>query len=444
LGLPQLIQVLENEYSLKKGEQEMSKLVPPHGKERKLKPLLLEGAELKAEVEKAKTLKQVPMTSREASDVLMLGIGAFTPLEGFMGYDDWKGVCDKFLTADGTFWPIPITLSATKELADSIDANEEVALVDVENDEILATMKVTEKYTIDKVHECKAIFGTDDAEGHPGAQKVMAQEEINLAGPIKVLSESFYPSEFGDLYQTPAQSRAMFEERGWDTVAALQLRNPMHNSHAYLAWIAIEVCDGVYIHQLVGKLKEGDIPADVRVDAIQALVDNYFRKERVLQGGYPMEMRYAGPREALLHACFRQNYGCSHLIVGRDHAGVGDYYGPFDAQKIFLEIPEGSLELKPLPLDWTFYCYECGTMASMKTCPHDEKAVIDEDGNYVSGARLLLSGTMLRKMLSEDKPVPPEFSKPEVIKILKAYYAALEEKVEIKLHGAATGDVENK
>jgi len=365
-------------------------------------------------------------------------------LEGFMGYDDWKGVCDKFLTADGTFWPIPITLSATKELADSIDANAEVALVDVENDEILATMKVTEKYTIDKVHECKAIFGTDDAEGHPGAQKVMAQEEINLAGPIKVLSESFYPSEFGDLYQTPAQSRAMFEERGWDTVAALQLRNPMHNSHAYLAWIAIEVCDGVYIHQLVGKLKEGDIPADVRVDAIQALVDNYFRKERVLQGGYPMEMRYAGPREALLHACFRQNYGCSHLIVGRDHAGVGDYYGPFDAQKIFLEIPEGSLELKPLPLDWTFYCYECGTMASMKTCPHDEKAVIDEDGNYVSGARLLLSGTMLRKMLSEDKPVPPEFSKPEVIKILKAYYSALEEKVEIKLHGAATGDVEKK
>ena len=422
----------------------MSKLVPPHGKERKLKPLLLEGDELKAEVEKAKTLKKVPMTSREASDVLMLGIGAFTPLEGFMGYDDWKGVCDKYLTADGTFWPIPITLSATKELADSIDVNAEVALVDVENDDILATMKVTEKYTIDKVHECKAVFGTDDAEGHPGVQKVMAQEEINLAGPIKVLGESFYPAEFGDLYQTPAQSRAMFEERGWDTVAALQLRNPMHNSHAYLAWIAIEVCDGVYIHQLVGKLKEGDIPADVRVDAIQALVDNYFRKERVLQGGYPMEMRYAGPREALLHACFRQNYGCSHLIVGRDHAGVGDYYGPFDAQKIFLEIPEGSLELKPLPLDWTFYCYECGTMASMKTCPHDEKAVIDEDGNYVSGARLLLSGTMLRKMLSEDKPVPPEFSKPEVIKILKAYYASLEEKVEIKLHGAATGDVENK
>jgi sulfate adenylyltransferase len=429
---------------LKKGEQEMAMLVPPHGKERKLKPLLLEGDALKAEVDKAKTLKKVPMTSREASDVLMLGIGAFTPLAGFMGYDDWKGVCDNYLMTDGTFWPIPITLSATKELADSIGDNEEVALLDVEHDEILATMKVTEKYTIDKVHECKAVFGTDDAEGHPGVQKVMAQAEINLAGPIKVLSESFYPEEFGDLYQTPAQARASFEERGWDTVAALQLRNPMHNSHAYLAWIAIEVCDGVYIHQLIGKLKEGDIPAEVRVDAIQALVDNYFRKERVLQGGYPMEMRYAGPREALLHACFRQNYGCSHLIVGRDHAGVGDYYGPFDAQKIFLEIPEGALELKPLPLDWTFYCYDCGTMASMKTCPHEEKAEIDEDGNHVSGSRLLLSGTMLRKMLSEDKPVPKEFSKPEVIAILKAYYASLEEKVEIKLHGAATGDVDNK
>ncbi|MEE9526406.1 MAG: sulfate adenylyltransferase, partial [Syntrophobacteria bacterium] len=217
----------------------MSKLVPPHGKERKLKPLLLEGDELKAEVEKAKTLKKVPMTSREASDVLMLGIGAFTPLAGFMGSDDWKGVCDKYLTADGTFWPIPITLSATKELADSIDVNEEVALVDVENDEILATMKVTEKYTIDKVNECKAVFWTNDVEGHPGVQKVMAQEEINLAGPIKVLSESFYPKEFGGLYQTPAQARAIFKEKGWRTVAALQLRNPMHRSHEYLAKIAM-------------------------------------------------------------------------------------------------------------------------------------------------------------------------------------------------------------
>ena len=179
----------------------------------------------------------------------------------------------------------------------------------------------------------------------------------------------------------------------------------------------------------------------MRVKAIDALVNNYFRKERVIQGGYPMEMRYAGPREALLHAVFRQNYGCSHLIVGRDHAGVGDYYGPFDAQKIFSEIPQGSLVLQPLAMDWTFYCYDCGTMASMKTCPHESKAVIDDEGQYQGGARLLLSGTMLRKLMSEGKPVPKEFSKPEVIAVLKEYYDNLEEKVEVELHGAATGDV---
>jgi sulfate adenylyltransferase len=214
----------------------------------------------------------------------------------------------------------------------------------------------------------------------------------------------------------------------------------MHNSHAYLAWIAIEICDGVYIHQLLGKLKPGDIPADVRVRAIDALVSKYFRKERVIQGGYPMEMRYAGPREALLHALFRQNYGCSHLIVGRDHAGVGDYYGPFDAQKIFKEIPANALQIQPLPLDWTFYCYECGSMASMKTCPHSTKAVIDDNGKYQGGARLMLSGTLLRKLMSEGKPVPPEFSKPEVIAVLNEYYDKLENKVEVKLHKAATGE----
>ena len=244
---------------------------------------------------------------------------------------------------------------------------------------------------------------------------------------------------FKGIYQRPAEARKAFAERGWTTVAALQLRNPMHNSHAYLAWIAIEVCDGVYIHQLVGKLKPGDIPAEIRVKAIDALVNKYFRKDRVIQGGYPMEMRYAGPREALLHAVFRQNYGCTHLIVGRDHAGVGDYYGPFDAQKIFNEIPSGALLLQPLCMDWTFYCYECGSMASMKTCPHESKAVIDENGKYKGGARLLLSGTLLRKLMSEGKPVPAEFSRPEVIAILKEYYDSLEEKVEVKLHGAATG-----
>jgi len=418
----------------------MAKLIQPHGSS-ELKPLLLEGAQKDQELKKAQSLPKVVMTSRETSDLIMMGIGAFTPLEGFMGHDDWKGVCGEYKMASGLFWPIPITLSAAENVASSIKEGSEVALVDGETEEMMGTMKVTEKYQIDKAYECKQVFATNDTE-HPGVQKVMEQADWNLAGPVKVLSESYYPTEFASIYQRPADSRKIFAERGWNTVAALQLRNPMHNSHAYLAWVAIEVCDGVYIHQLVGKLKPGDIPADVRVKCIDALVNNYFRPDRVVQGGYPMEMRYAGPREALLHAVFRQNYGCSHLIVGRDHAGVGDYYGPFDAQKIFNEIPTDALLLKALCMDWTFYCYQCESMASMKTCPHDSKATIDDNGNYVkgSGARLLLSGTLLRKLMSEGKNVPKEFSKPEVIAILKEYYDSLEEKVEIKLHKAATGE----
>jgi sulfate adenylyltransferase len=417
----------------------MDKLVPPHGSP-ELKVLLLEGKAREEEVKRAAGLKKVPMTSRETGDLLMMGIGAFTPLPGFMGHDDWKGCCDSYTLPNmkNLFWPIPITLSATEELAKSIAIGEEVALWDSETLTLMGTMKVIEKYKIDKEHECKQVFKTTDP-AHPGVQKVMEQAAVNLAGPIKVVSESFFPEEFQGIYQRPAEARKEFASRGWSTVAALQLRNPMHNSHAYLAWVAIEVCDGVYVHQLLGKLKPGDIPADVRVRAIEALVNKYFRKERVIQGGYPMEMRYAGPREALLHAVFRQNYGCSHLIVGRDHAGVGDYYGPFDAQKIFSEVPAGALRLQPLAMDWTFYCYECGTMASMKTCPHESKAVIDENGNYKGGARLLLSGTLLRKLMSEGKPVPAEFSKPEVIAILKEYYDKLEEKVEVKLHSFATG-----
>ena len=417
----------------------MSRLVPPHGSP-ELRPLLLSKEERKEEAKRATGLKKVPLTSRETGDLIMMGIGAFTPLDGFMGKDDWKACCERFAlpSKKDLFWPIPITLSATEELAKSISIGEEVALWDTETQELMGTMKVTEKYGIDKEFECKEVFKTTEP-AHPGVQKVMDQAPVNLAGLIKVLSESFFPEEFKGIYQTPAEARKLFDERNWQRVAALQLRNPMHNSHAYLAWVAIEVCDGVYIHQLLGNLKPGDIPAETRVRAIDALVNNYFRKERVIQGGYPMEMRYAGPREALLHAVFRQNYGCSHLIVGRDHAGVGNYYGPFDAQTIFHEVPAGALAIQPLCMDWTFYCFECKSMASMKTCPHESKAVIDDNGNYKGGARLLLSGTLLRKLMSEGKPVPAEFSKPEVIAILKDYYDHLEEKVEVKLHNAATG-----
>ena len=403
----------------------MSDLIAPHGKEEKLMPLLLEGKALDEEVKRAKNLKKITITTRETSDCIMLGIGAFTPLKGFMSKADWQGVCDKYMTADSTFWPIPITVSTNDE---GVKAGDELALVDEETGTTIATMKVTEKYTIDKEHECKSVFRTTDTE-HPGVAKVMAQGKYNLAGPIKVLSESYYPTQFAGLYQRPAESRKIFEDLGWKRIAALQLRNPMHRSHEFLAKIAVEVMDGVYIHQLVGKLKAGDIPADVRVKAIQVLVDNYFVKGTVVQGGYPMEMRYAGPREALLHAVFRQNYGCSHMIIGRDHAGVGDYYGPFDAQKIFDEIPKGALKCQNLNIDWTFWCHRCGGMASMKTCPHGKND------------RLLLSGTMVRKTLSEGGELPVEFSRPEVVKVLQDYYQKLEEKVEIKLHGAATGDV---
>ncbi len=403
----------------------MGQLISPHGS-KVLKPLMLEGKAREEELKKAQGLPKVSMTSRETSDLIMLGIGAFTPLDGFMGRDDWKGICSEFKMKSGLFWPIPITLSTSKSVADGLKTGSEVALVDEETSEIMGTMKLTEKYSIDKAYECKEIFKTNDTE-HPGVQKVMAQADFNLAGPVKVLSESYYPKQFGDIYMRPAESRKIFEEKGWHTIAALQLRNPMHRSHEYLAKIAIEVVDGVFIHQLVGKLKEGDIPADVRTKCINVLVDKYFVKNTVVMGGYPMEMRYAGPREALLHGVFRQNFGCTHLIVGRDHAGVGSYYGPFDAQKIFNEIPKDALELKPFNIDWTFYCYKCRGMASMRTCPHTK-----DD-------RLLLSGTALRKSLSEGKPVSEDFSRPEVLEILKDYYAHLDHKVEIKTHAASEG-----
>ncbi len=405
----------------------MANLISPHGSPELIK-LLLQGEELKAEKKKAKSLPRIDITSRETGDLIMLGIGGFTPLKGFMGYEDWKSVCAemKMPSMGGLFWPIPVTVSTDKNIANKINIGDEVALYSNEYDEIMATMKVEEKYVIDKDFECQNVYKTTDIE-HPGVKMVMEQKEVNLAGPVKVLSEGPFPEEFGDIYQRPEESRKIFEEKGWKTIAALQLRNPMHRSHEFLAKIALEVSDGLYIHQLVGKLKPGDIPADVRVKCINTLVDNYFVKESVIQGGYPLDMRYAGPREALLHALFRQNFGCTHMIIGRDHAGVGNYYGPFDAQDIFDELPEGALLCKPLKIDWTFWCYKCGGMASMKTCPHSK-----ED-------RLLLSGTMLRKSLSEGLDVPAEFSRPEVLKILRDYYSGLKDKVEVKLNRAATG-----
>ncbi len=422
----------------------MSNLIPPHGG-KGLTCCLLEGAELDAEKKKAEGLKKIAMSPRENGDLIMMGIGGFSPITSFMDEANWKSVCESYLLTDGTFWPIPVTMSATTEDADAINIGDDVALVDPETDEIMGTMNVTEKFEMTdekKKFECEKVYmgeGTPTADefwkiakdDHPGVQMVMDQKPISLAGPVKVLSEGEFPTKYAGIYMRPEESRKIFDEKGWKEIAALQLRNPMHRSHEYLCKIAVEVCDGVYIHSLVGNLKPGDIPADVRVKCIDSLVKNYFVEDNVVQGGYPLDMRYAGPREALLHATFRQNYGCSKMIIGRDHAGVGDFYGMFEAQTIFDEIPtpEGGKGLlcTPLKIDWTFYCYKCDGMASLRTCCHGK-----ED-------RVLLSGTVLRKMLSEGGVLPDHFGRDEVVAILREYYEGVTDKVEVKLHGAATG-----
>ncbi len=390
----------------------MSTLVPPHGGG-PLKPMLLPRAERAEEVKRAEKLTKVPLSTREVSDLFMLGMGAYTPLDGFMGKEDWRACCTDMVTGGGIFWPIPITLSCPQDLADGIAIGQQIALIDGSSGEILAVQTVGEKYAIDRQLECREVFGTTDP-AHPGVRKVMEQPAVNLAGPVRALSEGHFPETYKGLYLRPAETRAMFEANGWSKVAAFQTRNPMHRSHEYLAKVAIEICDGLLIHQVLGALKPGDIPAEVRVKAIDALIRNYFVPGTVIQAGYPIEMRYAGPREALLHAVFRQNFGCTHLVVGRDHAGVGSYYGPFDAHHIFDTLPAGSMEIRPLKIDVTFFCYKCNGMATGKTCPHGE-----ED-------RLAISGTRLREMFARRETIPEEFSRREVVEVLQAYYDSLD------------------
>jgi len=388
----------------------MSQIVQPHGG--KLIPLLLQGEELIEEKKKAESLPVVIMTSRETSDLIMMAIGAFSPLTGFMGKEDYESVVSNMHLANGLVWPIPITISVSREQAGQLKEGDGVALVDNETGELMGTMVVEEKYEYDKKKEAKEVFRTDD-EAHPGVAKVYNQKDILLGGKVKALSEGKYPQEFGGYYARPAETRKIFEQNGWRTVAAFQVRNPIHRSHEYVTKIALEVSDGLFIHPLVGKLKPGDIPADVRMKCYEVLLENYYPNERVVLKVYPMEMRYGGPREAVLHAIFRQNFGCSHMIIGRDHAGVGKYYGPFDAQNIFNEFDEGELQIKPLNIDWTFWCYKCDGMASMKTCPHTPQD------------RCMISGTELRRMLSKGEKPPKEFGRPEVIDILIDYYKSM-------------------
>ena len=387
----------------------MVELVAPHGGDH-LKALILSEDERAAARTRARGLKRVPMTSREASDVLLMAMGAYTPLDGFMGEADWRGICADMRREDGLFWPIPITLSADSALGASIQSGEEIALVDAESDSLLALMEVAETYAVDREFECANVFRTTDT-AHPGVEKVMRQGGVNLAGKVAVIDEGAVPRTFEHLYLRPAETRALFGRLGWSRVAAFQTRNPMHRSHEHLVKIALEVTDGVFIHQVLGKLKPGDIPADVRTRAIAAMVDHYFIAGTVVQAGYPIEMRYAGPREALLHALIRQNFGCSHLIVGRDHAGVGDYYGPFEAQEIFDNLWPGALETRPLKIGETFFCHRCEGMATARSCPHGAEN------------RVTISGTRQREMLAKGEDIPREFSRPEVVAILKAFYS---------------------
>ncbi len=388
----------------------MSNPIAPHGGS--LKPLLVTGEERTSLAARARTLPEIRISSREASDLVMLASGAFSPLSGFMTGRDYEGVVEEMRLADGTLWPMPITCAASADQAAALRLDSEAALVDDESDELMGVLRIDEKFAYDKKREARLVFRTED-ETHPGVAKLYAQPDTLLGGPVRVLSEGPYPALYGEAYARPAETRALFEAKGWSTVAAFQTRNPIHRSHEYCTKIALELCDGVLIHPLVGKLKADDIPADVRMKCYQALLDGYYPKDRVALKVYPMEMRYGGPREAVLHAVFRQNYGCSHIIIGRDHAGVGSYYGPFDAQKIFDDIPDGALKIKTLNIDWTFWCFKCGGMASTKTCPH------------APADRLMISGTKLREMLAAGQMPPVEFSRPEVLQILMDYYRTL-------------------
>jgi sulfate adenylyltransferase len=382
-------------------------IVPPHGG--LLKPLIVEDKQLDSEKKKAENLPSIRMTSRETSDLIMMAVGAFSPLAGFMLEKDYKPVVNDMRLADGTLWPVPITLSVSRKEADSLALGSEAALYDDETSELMGILTVEEKYEYDKKTEAHHVFRTND-ENHPGVAKVYAQKEVYLGGPVRALSEGPYPKLYRDYYGRPEETRKIFRDKGWTTVAAFQTRNPIHRSHEYCTKIALEVSDGILIHPLVGKLKPGDIPAHIRMKCYEALLEQYYPQDRIVLKVYPMEMRYGGPREAVLHAIFRQNYGCSHLIIGRDHAGVGNYYGPFDAQDIFDDFNEEDLHIHPLKIDWTFWCHKCDGMASMKTCPHAPEH------------RVLISGTKVREMLAKGKMPPKEFSRPEVAEILIDYY----------------------
>lgn len=354
-------------------------------------------------------MPRLKLPEREQCDVEMIGIGAFSPLTGFMGEADFHSVCDNMKLSNGLPWSIPITCCTDEATAGKLAVGSQICLTD-SKDRPLAVLTLKEKYKHDKTKECDKVYKTKE-DAHPGVKVTMAQGDVCLAGPIDVLTANHEP-EFTQYRLTPAQTRAAFAERGWSTVVAFQTRNPIHRAHEYLTKCALEMVDGLLIHPLVGQTQPGDIPADVRMKCYTTLIDGYYNKNKSMLSVMPGAMRYAGPREAILHAIIRRNYGCSHFIVGRDHAGVGTYYGTYDAQKIFdtldMSIDKG-LGIIPLKFEHTAWCIKCEGMVSSKTCPHDPKV------DYIAP-----SGTKVREMLTKGERPPMEFSRPEIADILIA------------------------
>ncbi|HWP49790.1 MAG TPA: sulfate adenylyltransferase [Candidatus Limnocylindrales bacterium] len=386
-------------------EKEMVHSILPHGG--RLINRVLEGEQRQNALDRIERMERIYLSNREISDLEMIAVGAFSPLEGFMGREDYESVVYRMRLANGLPWTIPITLSVSKEKADTLKIGEEIALYS-QTEVPVGILHLQEKYTYDKEIEAKHVFLTTELK-HPGVAYLYEMKEILLGGRITLLNRINY--DYYDKYRLdPKETRYLFRYKGWHRVVAFQTRNPIHRAHEYIQKCALETVDGLLIHPLVGETKGDDIPAEIRMKCYLALIENYYPKDRVLLAVFPAAMRYAGPREAIFHALVRKNYGCTHFIVGRDHAGVGNYYGTYDAQKIFSRFGKDEIGITPVFFDHTFYCRRCGHMASEKTCVHSDEH------------RVILSGTKVREMLRAGEMLPDEFTRREVSKILIEAY----------------------
>ena len=363
---------------------------------------VLSGDEARSAEQTASNLKKAPIGERVQADLELIAIGGLSPLTGFMGQADYRAVVEEMRLANGLPWTIPVVLDVDAETGKSLENGERLALVD-DGGQVAAVLTVDDVYSFDAKNEARKVYRTDE-DAHPGVAAVYARGEMLVSGPVDVLRLPEH--DFPELRLKPAETRAAFAEKGWQTVVGFQTRNPIHRAHEYLQKVALEIVDGLLVHPLVGATKSDDIPADVRIRCYKALLENYYPKDRTLLSLLPAAMRYAGPREAIFHALMRKNYGCSHFIVGRDHAGVGSYYGTYDAQKIFAEFDPAALGITPLMFENSFYCRACEGMASNKTCPHD------------GDSRVILSGTQVREMLARGEEPPHEFTRSEVARVL--------------------------